>query len=281
MENREEGEAMKKQKTFQTGWIQELKREGWTAFKLYWRERQPDGTWATKTKTLPRQTEDGKRMTKTLAKQELARLMQNVNERNTAAPTVKRGKHTFKALVDTHWDFYVKNQNMRPGTVDGYNAMLTKWIQPFFDTSELSKIGPPMVTEFMGKLLGEGLSAKYRKNIYNLLTVVFDLAVQNDLIVVSPIRPKLHRPTVKRTEKPTLDPAIGVRLVQTISEDTTHGPMAPMYALATATLMLTGMRQGELLGLRWMNVDLERRLLHEDSCAVSRATPGRHEEHVR
>src|SRR5262245_9127354 len=211
MESRE-GKAMRKQKTFQSGWIQELKRDGWIALKLYWRERQPDGQWGTKTKTLPRETEDGKRMTKTLAKAELARMMQKVNEQNSAAPTVKRGRHTFKALVDMHWAFYVKNQNMRPGTIDGYNAMLTKWIQPFFDSSELSKIDPPMVTEFMAKLLAAGLSEKYRKNIYNLLTLVFDVAVQNDFIVISPMRPKLHRPTVRRKTKPTLDPAIGVKL---------------------------------------------------------------------
>ncbi len=86
-----------KSKTFQTGWIQELKRDGgWTAFKLYWRERQPDGKWATKTKTLPRETEDGKRMTKTLAKAELSRLMQKVNEQNGTAPTSVLGKHSFK-----------------------------------------------------------------------------------------------------------------------------------------------------------------------------------------
>ena len=67
----------------------------------------------------------------------------------------------------------------------------------------LKAIQSEMITRFMGLLMDAGLSDKYRKTVYNLLNLLFDLAYMQDFIVKSPIRARLHRPKVVRREKPT------------------------------------------------------------------------------
>ena len=52
-----------------------------------------------------------------------------------------------------------------------------------------------------------GLSRKYQRNIYSLVKVIFDVAVENRLLRESPIRPKLHRP--KLTSKVSCIPTSG------------------------------------------------------------------------
>lgn len=233
---------------YQTGWIREIPRDGWTAFKLCWREKSLEGKWIEKNKTMPRET------IRKDAQKALDLILKSVNDRGGASIIV--APVLFKDLVDGQWKDYVSNRQMRPGTQDGYSAMLKNWISPFFDAFEIGKVTPAVISSFMAKLVKEGLSDKYRKNIYNLLTMVFDLAQQNDVIQVSPVRPKLHRPQVRHKEKPTLPMDQSMKLLAAVREIG-----GPVYAIATATLMLTGMRQGELLGLRRQDVDLTNRTL--------------------
>ena len=116
----------------------------------------------------------------------------------------------------------------------------------------LKAIQSEMITRFMGLLMDAGLSDKYRKTVYNLLNLLFDLAYMQDFIVKSPIRARLHRPKVVRREKPTFPMEKLREFLEALPEP---------WRAPIAVVMLTGMRQGELLGLRWKNVDFERRLL--------------------
>jgi hypothetical protein len=78
------------------------------------------------------------------------------------------------------------------------------WVLPFFEKRKLVEITPQTISNFMKHLSDEGLSGKYQKNIYVLVNFLFELARTYDFVQVSPIRPLLHRPSVTRTEKPTL-----------------------------------------------------------------------------
>jgi hypothetical protein len=50
----------------------------------------------------------------------------------------------------------------------------------------------------MAHLDKNNVSAKYRRNVYNLVKGIFEVAVDYDLIPASPIRPRVHRPKVNR-----------------------------------------------------------------------------------
>jgi integrase len=217
----------------------------------------------TRCKTMPRFQEDGKPTLMKHAEKERDTILRPVNDGLTA-PTAVRAV-TLNDLLEKYWPIYVERQKMRPSTKDGYSSMLEKWIKPHLGGNELAKITPDVITGFM-KILSEAkpsrakaedagtLSDKYQKNLYNLLMQLFELAATYDLIQKNPVRPMLHRPSVEKLEKPLL-PREKVRdLFLALPE---------AWRPSVLTLLLTGMRQGELLGLRWQDIDFAGKLIYK------------------
>jgi integrase len=95
------------------------------------------------------------------------------------------------------------------------------------------------VSGFFEKLRDGNKSEQYQKNMYSVLHKMFELAVAYDLIQVSPINKILHLPQVDRGEKQTLP----IDKVQAFFQALPSSYKAPI-----AVLLLTGVRQGELLG---------------------------------
>ena len=141
--------------------------------------------------------------TRKQAEKELEQLLRPIND--TAGYGRSACGATFKNLMEDYWPVYVSNQNMRPSTLDSYNSVLRKWIQPFFDDMRLEEITPRTITDFMAKkLIPATLASKTRRNIYNLLSEVFEVGVDNQLMVENLVRPRVHRPAVIQDEEPTL-----------------------------------------------------------------------------
>jgi len=180
---------------------------------------------------MPRFQDGGKPTLRKHADKELDGILRPLND-GTSEPVAVRAV-TLNMLLERHWPAYVERQKMRPSTLDGYNAMLTKWIKPNLGEKELADVTPEMITEFMKKLVEAKLADKYQKNIYNLTTLLFELAKTYDLIVKNPVRPLLHRPSVERTEKDQI-PREKVR------DFFIALPIA--WRTPVLTLLLTGMR---------------------------------------
>jgi integrase len=86
---------------------------------------------------------------------------------------------------------------------------------------------------------------------------MLDVARQDDFMRASPIRPKIHRPKSDRKEKSSFSVDQAKSILAAVD---------PFYRAALITLALTGIRAGELLGLRWFNIDfLRRRITITDS----------------
>jgi integrase len=112
----------------------------------------------------------------------------------------------------------------------------------------MSEVVPIQVEQFLQTKLNVGLSPKTTRNLLGILRGIFSLAVDNDLIARSPMRNR-HKPTVRRIEKPIWSP---VQMRQ-ILENTPEG-----FRLCFQVFALTGARTGEVLGLQWKHVDLEK-----------------------
>ena len=234
--------------SFQKGNILERRRrDGTMAFQLRYRVRALGGVgqWEWKTETLPRSV-----TTKKQAERELATRLRPINDASGSGVGPSSNSIRFSELIESYWPLYVSNQNMRPGTLDAYAAMMSKWILPFFQDLSLGDITSAHVSKFLGKLDQSGLASKYRRNIYNLVNEIFEVALANGLILSNPVRSKIHRPAVLQDqEKGALSSDQCWALVAAVRE---KRDKAILW-----TFMLTGMRQGEVLGLRRMDVDLE------------------------
>jgi integrase len=171
---------------------------------------------------------------------------------------------TFGEFSKTLWMVYLKNKRVKHSTVDSYGSVLRHHLSPVFENKRLDEITPAELSIFFDEL-GRKVSTKFILNIYAQLRVMFEVAVEYDLIGVSPVRRKLHRPNHQVTKKP----ALSAEQIRAVLDDVPVHWKALLVCLALANL-----RIGELLALQWANVDwINRRLTVSKSVWRGRLMP--------
>jgi integrase len=172
-----------------------------------------------------------------------------------------RGKHGFKKdekriSFDDFCQLYIENYakvNKRSWKQDVYSLRLLKG---FFGIRTLQDIGTLEVERLKAQELKEGLS-KARVNRYlALLKKMFNLAIDWGYAMDNPVRRvRLF------SEKDNLKERIltGDEEKRLLEASTTH--LKPIIL----TALHTGMRRAEILGLRWHQVDLPRRIIRVEN----------------
>jgi integrase len=194
-------------------------------------------------------------VSKTSSKKDLLKaaepLMARVNEENNNPRKAKEAV-TFKSFVNGLWATYQTNEGLKESTMYSYASITSNHLLPTFGEKLLREIKPADITAFFNKLRADEVSTKYALNIYGLLSTLFEVAYQYDVIESKPIRSKLHKPKHEAIEKPTL-PLDKIKEVLSYIE--------PSYRLFFVVLSVTGVRVGEACAFRWLNLDVESRTL--------------------
>jgi integrase len=182
------------------------------------------------------------------AEKERDRRMREINRANEVG-SIEEGEPpnvpTFDEFSKGLWLVYLKNKRVKHSTIDSYSSVLRHHILPVFEKKRLNEITPAELSIFFDKL-GQKLSTKFILNIYAQLRVMFEVALENDLIDNTPVRRKLHRPRHHAKKKPALSP----EQIQAVLDNVPDKWKAFFICLA-----LTNVRIGELLALRWSDVD--------------------------
>lgn len=233
---------MARKKSYQKGTVREVKAKSGLLFKLRYRRRRPEGGWTEITETLR------DCLSKKAARKVLDERLQQINASNGGVAS--GGLRKFADILGSVWPQYLDAQNVKESTRYTWSSIVRKWILPFFQDRVLNEIEPSEIGEFMSQLKSKKLATKYQRNIYGILKLMLDVARENDFMRANPIRPKIHRPKSDRREKPTISVEQAKSVLSAV--DT-------VYRVALVTLALTGIRAGELLGLRWFNIDFLRR----------------------
>ena len=122
------------------------------------------------------------------------------------------------------------------------------WIMRAFDTRPITDVSADDVAAFMRKLRGAGLSPATRRKYEVVVSMILDHAVARGYLQANPVtaRPKAKSKRARR-------PAISVYTMEVVEQiaGTAGGETGEIVRVAA----LTGLRQGELLGLRWADVD--------------------------
>lgn len=143
---------------------------------------------------------------------------------------------------------------VRPRTYEGYVYRLERHILPRLGQRRLDEISVDDVLTLIGELREGGYTAWSIRSILTPLSRLFSYAVRRDLIAVSPIS-KLdrgERPAVWKREQRVLNSEEIGRLLDAA---------APRYRTLIASAILTGLRQSELLALRWRDVDFDEQII--------------------
>jgi integrase len=150
-------------------------------------------------------------------------------------PTVQEFSKTFLEVASV---------DNKPSSVDTKEQILRRRIVPFFGAMRLDRVTYAVIQDFKVKEVAAGRAKKTVNNYLTTLRRLLVIARKRGLIAVVPEVEWLKAP---KPEFDFLDFEEAKRIVAAANEE-----WRPMIV----TALRTGMRQGEILGLRWQDVDL-------------------------
>ena len=160
--------------------------------------------------------------------------------------TAPRGRLTVAQHLDQWLEGYVKT-NCSQRTLEGYEGIVRKHLVPALGHLQLKELQPPIIQRYYGKEC-DNVSARSVHHYHRALSQSLKYAVRQGYLGRNPCE-LVSPPKWKGKTMRTLTPGeVGI-LLET-AED------SPYYAVIY-TALNTGMRQAELLGLRWRDIDLE------------------------
>jgi integrase len=184
-------------------------------------------------------------LTKTQAEARLRSAMADM----TAPPATERltVQEAAQRLLD-----HLEAMGRKPSTLRAYRSKLKAQIKPRIGTKPMARVRRIDVESFRDGCLRDGLSPKYVANALGFLHGIFEFGVRHGWAASNPCH---HVDAPRALEVDTairfLEPAEVEALLRSVT-DSSYGRVQRALYLAA---VMTGMRQGELLALRWQDVD--------------------------
>ncbi len=223
------------------------------------RQRTP-GSWelryslgrdpATGKRRIATATVQGKRRD---AEKELRRLLRALDTNEHVDPT----RMTVREWL-TAWLGAIREE-VSPKTHERYGEIVDNFLAPELGALPIAKLAAVHISAAYTRWATEGrrdgkpggLSPRSRRHIHRILKAALGRAVEQQVIARNPADVfARHLPKVERREMMTLTAEQAARLLEAIKCNRVYWPV--LIALST------GMRRGEILALRWKNIDLER-----------------------
>jgi integrase len=177
-------------------------------------------------------------------------------------------KITFSEYLDKWLKDFGKT-NLSPRTLESYESIIDRHLKPELGAIQLSKLSPAHLREFYTKSLtdgrvdnkqtkGKALTANTVHHFHRLIHLALKQAVRWELIfrnVADAVDPPKQQSENDEGSKDLV-------FLTEQEIETLFKTLKPTYAYLPAYIAVnTGMRIGEVLGLRWQDVDLEGKTL--------------------
>lgn len=157
-------------------------------------------------------------------------------------------KMTFAEWVNVWLEEY-KKPSLRVTTYEGYRAMADHHIIPVLGGMKTTKINTAHIQKFYNKKQGEGLAPKTIRFMHCVIRGALEQAKKEGMMFINPAE-AVVLPRLEHEEMKTFSSDQAVVFLKEADE----GRYFAVYYLA----LTTGMRRGEILGLRWQDLDFER-----------------------
>lgn len=197
--------------------------------------------------------------TKHEATKALAELVADTGDGSQLPPRTERDT-TVDGLVAWYLDFARTDRGLEHSTLVGYADAYKTWIKPAIGSRRASSIRPADLDKVFGRLRRAGLSRSRMNNARALLSGAYKWGKRHRKVPSNPVEgfelpTATHRPRTPKT--PELDDLL--RLLD--GADRIDPELAPVLKLGATT----GMRRGELAGLRRDRLHLDDRELVVDN----------------
>lgn len=216
-----------------------MKRRGQGEGTLY---QRPDGKWMAQ---LDLGWRDGKRVRRSLyapTRREVVEKLKSARRAIDAGLTPTSDRMTVAAYLADWLD--ATRATVRPSTWQRYRGMVRTHHVPHLGRVPLSKLTPGDVERMLRDMAG---SPRTRHHARAVLRTALGRAVAHGLILRNPAA-LAAPPRVEHREVESWDAA----QVRTFLESVRGHRLEALFTIA----VVTGLRQGELLGLRWSDIDL-------------------------
>ena len=185
-------------------------------------------------------------------RQDVARKLSAAIEAREKGILVTAPQHPLGRYLD-QWLAESVKPRVRPWTFKGYEVLIRLHIKPVIGRVPLQKLTPQHVQRLMNQMIAGGASPKTASYALGTLRTALNEAMRWG-VVSRNVAALVRRPRVDRFEIQPLSPVEARRFLEVASEDR----LGSLYSVA----LTMGLRQGEALGLRWQDVDLDAGLLH-------------------
>lgn len=174
--------------------------------------------------------------------------MREVNMKILAHKNIAERGLTFGELSNLWWDIEV--ENLSPSSIKGYKCAAERITSTWRDWY-ISDITTSDINRFLTDLAKKGFAKKTVKNHKIIINRIFHFAVNQGSISTNPAREAEIPRNLKQTK----------RRPASVQDEEIIKASAEVWFLPYLALS-TGLRKGELLGLMWQDVDLNKNIIH-------------------
>lgn len=185
-------------------------------------------------------------LTKPQAEAELSRLIREV----AATPPV--GERLTLREVSDDYLRDIRRKGRKRSTLVGVESLLQTRLLPVLGDKALDRIRSEDVADLISSMEADGLSGKTIRNYAGTLSAIFNYAQRKKLVRENPVSSvDLPQAVQYADEIRFLDPEDVRDLADSVPPD----PYQEIDRALYITAAMTGLRQGELIALRWQDVD--------------------------
>lgn len=167
------------------------------------------------------------------------------------SPEVKKEIPTFRDCGEK-WFLIKMGENRSPSTTASYKRILEKRIYPFFGSKKITEIGPDDIQMYFNSIMDLSKSESVQSKA--VLSGIFDRACRNCLIDRNPMQFKYER-SRKTGEKTVLQDDDLLSVIFDLEKLEGSGYLYACF------LCFTALRRGEILGLKWNDIDFEKKTI--------------------
>ena len=166
--------------------------------------------------------------------------------------------------------YEVKKFHIRDNTICNYNYMYTTYVKPNFGRKRLKQIVKTDVKKFYNTLIDERrLSISAVETIQNVLRQVFQTAVEDNIITKNPCENLFREYKASRNfnteKKKALSKPQQELFINFLKNSPKYNHWYPIFAV----MLGTGLRVGEVTGLRWCDVDFDKNVININHTLVN------------